>query len=69
MQETDHFASVRGARLVLVDDDGVRANMSASWLAQLGWKVHVLDDLQPAHFSDKGAWHAPVPAPQLPPQS
>jgi rhodanese-related sulfurtransferase len=64
VQETDHFASVRGARLVLVDDDGVRANMSASWLAQLGWEVHVLDDVQPAHFSETGAWLAPVPAPR-----
>ncbi|MDY7066069.1 Thiosulfate sulfurtransferase GlpE [Pseudomonas extremaustralis] len=63
VQETDHVASVRGARLVLADDDGVRANMSASWLAQLGWEVYVLDGLQPAHFSDKGAWVAPVPAP------
>ncbi|WGT26061.1 rhodanese-related sulfurtransferase [Pseudomonas marginalis] len=63
VQETDHVASVRGARLVLADDDGVRANMSASWLAQLGWEVHVLDDLQAAHFSAKGAWVAPVPAP------
>ncbi|MCT9824253.1 rhodanese-related sulfurtransferase [Pseudomonas veronii] len=62
VQETDHVASVRGARLVLADDDGVRANMSASWLAQLGWEVHVLDDLQPAHFSETGAWIAPVPA-------
>ncbi|NWD67056.1 rhodanese-related sulfurtransferase [Pseudomonas gingeri] len=64
VQETDHFASVRGARLVLVDDEGVRANMSASWLSQQGWEVHVLDDLQPAHFSEKGAWQAPVPAPR-----
>jgi rhodanese-related sulfurtransferase len=64
VQETDHYASVRGARLVLVDNDGVRANMSASWLAQLGWEVFVVDDLQPAHFSEKGAWQAPVPAPQ-----
>lgn len=64
VQETDHFASVRGARLVLVDDDGVRANMSASWLAQLGWEVHVLDDVEPAHFSEQGAWQAPVPAPR-----
>ena len=63
VQETDHVASVRGARLVLADDDGVRANMSASWLAQLGWEVYVLDGLRPAHFSDKGAWVAPVPAP------
>ncbi|WP_248747048.1 rhodanese homology domain-containing protein [Pseudomonas sp. MWU12-2037] len=64
VQETDHVASVRGARLVLADDDGVRANMSASWLAQLGWEVHVLDDLQPAHFSEQGPWQAPVPAPR-----
>ncbi len=63
VQETDHVASVRGARLVLADDDGVRANMSASWLAQLGWEVHVLDAMQPAHFSQHGAWVAPVPAP------
>ncbi|WP_426131947.1 rhodanese-related sulfurtransferase [Pseudomonas sp. DWP1b1] len=63
VQETDHVASVRGARLVLADDDGVRANMSASWLAQLGWEVYVLDNLQPAHFSEKGAWIAPVPTP------
>lgn len=63
VQETDHVASVRGARLVLADDDGVRANMSASWLAQLGWEVHVLEGLQPAHFSEKGSWVAPVPAP------
>ncbi|QXI61462.1 rhodanese-related sulfurtransferase [Pseudomonas sp. OE 28.3] len=63
VQETDHVASVRGARLVLADDDGVRANMSASWLAQLGWEVYVLDDLQAANFSEQGAWVAPVPAP------
>ena len=63
VQETDHFASVRGARLVLVDDDGVRANMTGSWLAQLGWDVYVLDDLQPAHFSEQGSWKAPVPVP------
>ena len=63
VQETDHVASVRGARLVLADDDGVRANMSASWLAQLGWEVYVLDNLQPTHFSEKGAWIAPVPTP------
>lgn len=43
VQETDHFAPVRGARLVLVDSLGPRADMSASWLAQLGWEVYVLD--------------------------
>ncbi|EPM82483.1 rhodanese-like domain-containing protein, partial [Pseudomonas syringae pv. actinidiae ICMP 18886] len=63
MQETDHFASVRGARIALVDDDGVRANMSASWLAQLGWDVSVIDDLQAADFSEQGDWDASFPPP------
>ncbi|MET0241148.1 MAG: rhodanese-like domain-containing protein [Sphingobium sp.] len=43
VQETDHFAPVRGARIVLADDHGSRADMTASWLAQLGWDVAVLD--------------------------
>jgi len=41
VQETDHTAPVRGARIVLTDDNGVRADMSASWLAQMGWEVWV----------------------------
>jgi rhodanese-related sulfurtransferase len=61
VQETDHVASVRGARLVLVDSEGVRAKMSASWLAQMGWEVWVLAP-QPAElFSATGAWQAPLP--------
>ena len=43
VQETDHYAPVRGARIVLSDDLGPRADMSASWLAQMGWEVYVLD--------------------------
>ncbi len=43
VQETDVFAPVRGARIVLADDRGVRADMTASWLAQMGWDVYVLD--------------------------
>ncbi|AMA45964.1 rhodanese-related sulfurtransferase [Pseudomonas alabamensis] len=61
VQETDHVASVRGARLVLVDDDGVRANMTASWLAQMGWQVAVLDGLTPADFSAQGDWQPLLP--------
>ncbi|MBF8669130.1 rhodanese-related sulfurtransferase [Pseudomonas putida] len=61
VQETDHVASVRGARIVLVDDDGVRANMSASWLAQMGWQVAVLDGLSAADFRAAGEWQAPQP--------
>ena len=43
VQETDVFAPVRGARIVLADDLGVRADMTASWLAQMGWEAYVLD--------------------------
>ncbi|MFT4090186.1 MAG: rhodanese-like domain-containing protein [Asticcacaulis sp.] len=43
VQETDHYAPVRGARIVLTDDIGPRADMSASWLSQMGWEVYVLD--------------------------
>lgn len=43
VQSTDFYAGTRGARIVLVDDDGVRARMTASWLVQMGWgEVHVL---------------------------
>ncbi len=42
-QETDHFAPVRGARIVVADDLGPRADMTASWLAQMGWEVFVLE--------------------------
>ncbi|MFQ5765029.1 MAG: rhodanese-like domain-containing protein, partial [Rhodospirillales bacterium] len=43
VQATDRTVGVRGARLVLVDDNGVRASMTASWLIQMGWEdVHVL---------------------------
>ncbi|QIP07311.1 rhodanese-like domain-containing protein [Bradyrhizobium symbiodeficiens] len=43
VQETDMAAPVRGARIVLSDDQGVRADMTASWLAQMGWEVYVLE--------------------------
>ena len=37
VQETDSHMAVWGARVVLVDDNGVRATMTASWLKQMGW--------------------------------
>lgn len=43
VQETDMAAPVRGARILLADDLGSRADMTASWLAQMGWEVHVLN--------------------------
>jgi rhodanese-related sulfurtransferase len=43
VQEIDMAAPVRGARILLTDDRAVRADMTASWLAQMGWEVYVLD--------------------------
>lgn len=43
VQEIDIAAPVRGARILLTDDKSVRADMTASWLAQMGWEVYVLD--------------------------
>ena len=54
VQETDHNAPVRGARIVLADDDEVRANMSASWLAQMGWEVYVVEPVAEAARSARG---------------
>jgi rhodanese-related sulfurtransferase len=42
VQETDQHAAIWGARVVLVDDDGVRATMTAHWMQQMGWEVAVL---------------------------
>lgn len=44
VQEIDMAAPVRGARILLADDLGVRANMTASWLAQMAFEVYVLDE-------------------------
>jgi rhodanese-related sulfurtransferase len=43
VQEIDMAAPVRGARIVLTDHRSVRADMTASWLAQMGWETYVLD--------------------------
>lgn len=62
VQELEMHAPVRGARIVLVDDQGVRADMTASWLAQMAWDVFVLDGRDLVEFSEVG------PAPRkLPP--
>ena len=42
VQETDGHMAVWGARAVLFDDDGVRAQITASWLKQMGWDVAVM---------------------------
>lgn len=42
IQATDNWVGVRGARLVLVDDDGVRATATAVMLRAMGLDAHVL---------------------------
>jgi len=42
VQEIDMAAPVRGARVVLTDHRSVRADMTASWLAQMGWEIYAL---------------------------
>jgi rhodanese-related sulfurtransferase len=54
VQETDMFAPVRGAKIVLADTDGARANMTASWLSQMNWEVYVLDGAAPDDFNVSG---------------
>jgi rhodanese-related sulfurtransferase len=61
VQETDHNAPVRGARIVVTDDLGPRADMTASWLAQLGWEVYVLDIDWSAATLERGGDGAPAP--------
>jgi len=59
-QETDWFAPVRGALVVLADDDGGRAAMTGSWLAQMGWQV-VLWPPGPAGPAEAGPWRPALP--------
>ena len=62
VQETEMVAPVRGGRIVLSDpSNGVRANMPASWLAQMAWDVYVLDDVQVSALTEKGVWNPPLP--------
>ena len=62
VQETEMVAPVRGARIVLADaSSSVRANMPASWLAQMGWDVYVVDGLQASDLSETGIWKASLP--------
>jgi len=43
VQATDQWVAVRGARIVLCDDTGLRAAMTAHWLRGMGHETCVLD--------------------------
>lgn len=64
VQATDEWVGVRGGRIVLYDTDGVRARMAATWLVQLGWEVHVLDEKSTVPDDlptpEKPVWRAPT---------
>ena len=42
VQATDQHVGTLRSRIVVVDDDGVRATMTASWLVQMGWRDAVV---------------------------
>lgn len=61
VQETDMVAPVRGGRIVLWDDLGVRAHMTASWLAQMGWDVYVVEGDR-SRAVEVGQWSPTLPS-------
>jgi len=62
VQATDRWVAARGARVVLVDDDGVRARMAGGWLREMGgWYVHALR-ARPGDLTERGA----APRPECP---
>ncbi|MBY0336456.1 MAG: hypothetical protein K2X11_07575 [Acetobacteraceae bacterium] len=61
VQATDQWVAVRGARILLSDDDGVRARMSGSWLRQMGqWEVFCVEGLADGPL-ETGPWRGEMP--------
>jgi rhodanese-related sulfurtransferase len=59
VQATDTYAAVHGARIALLDDHGVRATLTASWLLQMGWpEVYVVSGV---NFNSREPAFAAVP--------
>lgn len=65
VQATDRYVGTLGSRIVCVDDNGVRATMTASWLVQIGWDAVVLEPGAVA-MTETGA-HVPAmpPVPEV----
>ena len=56
VQATDAYVGTLNARLVLVDDDGIRSLMTASWLLQLGWNdVYAMPNALGSGALERGA--------------
>ncbi|MDB5412324.1 MAG: rhodanese protein [Rubritepida sp.] len=67
VQATDQWVAVRGARVILADDDTVRARMSGAWLRQMGgWEVYVVTDALAGPLAT-GPWKPEIPeVPRMP---
>ena len=64
VQATDEYIGTLHATVVLRDDDGVRARMTASWLVQLGYlDVYVLDDAASSELAAYSLEAGPEPRP------
>ena len=61
VQATDQWVGIRNARIVLIDSEGVRAPVVASWLKQLGCDAYVLQE-----GTDANLQVASTSKPQLP---
>ena len=59
VQETDSYMATWGARVVLLDDNGVRATMTASWLMQMGWREVAIMRLEEAGDASVKGPHLP----------
>ena len=62
VQATDEYVGTLGARIALVDDDGVRATLTASWLRQMGWEAYVVRGALEAEALVSGPGPAAGPA-------
>src|ERR1700749_560672 len=63
VQATDTWVGVRNARIVLIDDPGVRARMAAAWLRQMGHRDVFIVEGGLEAISATG--NAPIPVPEL----
>jgi rhodanese-related sulfurtransferase len=66
IQATDQWAGVKGARIVVLDGEQVRAPVVAGWLRQLGHDAFVLDGGAAAAAAHD--WRRPLPEPRDLPQ-